>query len=280
MPLSDGIKRRLLKDMKEISRLKDELESCQDEKESYEKEFEMIEDELETLRTDKEKIENEMNQKLAVVNALEKKLDRNQKDFDNFRKRNQSDVDRQVKLGSKKIFLGIIDVIDNFDRALMEAKKNDWKSGVKPIIEGVENVKKGLIKILNENGVEIVDPLNEPFDPNYHEAIEIKEDKLVPDNTVLDVDSKGYLLDGMVLRPAKVRVSKGGKPRKKKKEEKSSKKEKDEEKKEEISSSKSDGEVEEMEEEEDLEEVEEELEEAEEIEELDELIDEIDKIDS
>lgn len=276
MPLSDGIKRRLLKNMKEIAKLKEELESSQDEKESYEKEFEMLEDELETLRSEKEKFEDDLNQKVAVVNAMEKKLDRNQKDFDNFRKRNKNDVDRQAKMGSKKIIMGMIDVIDNFDRALMEAKKSDWKSGVKPILEGLESTRKGMMKVLSDNGVELVDPLNEPFDPNFHEAFEIVEDSSVPENTVIDVDVKGYILEGIVLRPAKVRVSKGGKPRKKKKteadKEKSSKDgEKEKEDREDPKGSKE----EEEEEEENLSDDVEELEEEEEMEELDELDDEV-----
>jgi molecular chaperone GrpE len=158
MPISDGVKRRLYQNIKEISRLKDELESCQDEKDSFEKEFEMLEDEIESIRGENERVENELNQKVAVVNALEKKLDRNQKDFDNFRKRNQSDVERQIKMGSKKIILGIIDVIDNFDRALMEARKNDWRSGVKQIVDGVESTEKGWMTILEESGFELVDP--------------------------------------------------------------------------------------------------------------------------
>lgn len=284
MPISDGIKRRLIKDMKEISRLKEDLESCESERDSYEKEFEMLEDELETLRSEKENFENELNQKIAVVNAMEKKLDRNQKDFDNFRKRSQNEVDRQIKMGSKDLLLGIIDVLDNFDRALAEARKSDWKSGVKPLVEGIESVRKGLMKLLEDNGVELVDPVGEPFDPNYHEAFEIVEDKTVPENTVIDVDVKGYLLEGMVLRPAKVRVSKGGKPRKKKKEDSSDKKktksggsdkeENEEELEEEtLSDEEEEDEIEEIHEDEDLDE-------AEEIEELDELVEEIDKMDS
>ncbi|HHD15289.1 MAG TPA: nucleotide exchange factor GrpE [Euryarchaeota archaeon] len=214
MPISDGIKKRLLKNMKEIRKLKEELESLKEEKESFEKEFEILEDELENLRSEKESLESELNQKVAVVNALEKKLDRTQKDFDNFKKRSSSDLDRQVKLGSKKLIMGLIDVMDNFERAMEEASKNSWRSGVKPILEGLGSIQKGFMKVMEDNGITTIDPLDEPFDPNFHEAVDMVEDSSKPDNTVISVESKGYLLDGMVLRPAKVKVSKGGKPRK------------------------------------------------------------------
>lgn len=210
VPLPDGVKRRLLKNMKDISRLKEELESANDEKDSFEKEFELLEDELEKLRSGKESMETELNQKIAMVNALEKKLDRSHKDFDNFKKRNKNELDRQVKMGSKKIILGVIDVLDNLDRALAEAKKNEWKSSVKHLVSGIESIKKGLLKVLEDNHVEIVDPMGETFDPKFHEAIEMMEDKSVPENTILNVDTKGYLIDGVVLRAAKVHVSKGG----------------------------------------------------------------------
>jgi molecular chaperone GrpE len=265
MPLSDGVKKRLLKNMKEISKLKDDLENCRDEKESFEREFELLEDELESLRSDNDKVENDLNQKIAVVNALEKKLDRSHKDFENFKKRSENEIDKKVKMGSKKIFLGIIDVLDNLDRALSESKKNEWRPDVKHVVEGIESIKKGLLKVLHDNGVELIDPIDEAFDPNYQEAIEMKTDKSKPDNTVISVETKGYILEGIVLRAAKVTVSKGGKPRPKKKEKKDKKSSSDAMVDEESEDSISD--VEEME---DVDE---------EIEELDEIMEELDKLD-
>jgi molecular chaperone GrpE len=232
VPIPEGVKKRMRKDMKELSRLKDELSNLEHEKDSFQKEFELLEDELEHLRSEKENIEGELNNKLAIVNALEKKLDRNQKDFDNFKKRNESEMERKIKMGSKKLILGIIDVLDNLDRALTEAKKNEWKSSVKQLVDGIESIKKGMLKVLHENGVDVMDPEGHVFDPNYHEAIGMVEDKSIPENTVVEVEVKGYSMDGLVLRAAKVKVSKGGKPRPKtvKKEiKKSSKDEKNEE---------------------------------------------------
>ncbi len=216
VPLPEGVKKRLRKDIKDLSRLKIQLESLKDDKDSFQREFELLEDELENLRSEKDKIEGDMNSKIAMINALEKKLDRNQKDFENFKKRNESELERKVKMGSKKLILGIIDVLDNLDRALAEAKKNDWKSSVRQMIDGIESIRKGVLKVLHENGIEVIDPINEVFDPNFHEAITMIDNDTVYENTVVDVDVRGYLMEGIVLRAAKVKVSKGGKPRPKK----------------------------------------------------------------
>lgn len=212
--IPDGVKRKMALYLNQINKMKKEVKEYKDEKNSYEKELELLEDEIESIRSEKDKIEEDINKQIALANAYEKKLNRNQKDFDNFKKRTDSEVDRRIKQGSKKIILGIIDVIDNFDRALAEAEKVR-NSESKMVMEGIGSIRKGLIKVLSDNNVNVVDPINEPFDPTYHEAYEMKEDKEVPDNTVIFVDSKGYLMGEMVLRPAKVIVSKGGKPRKK-----------------------------------------------------------------
>ena len=151
-----------------------------------------------------------------MATAYEKKLNRNQKDFDNYRKRTQSDVDRQVKLGHKKAMMGIIDIIDNFDRAIAEGRKYDYKPEVSQILDGVDSIRKSMMKLLSDNGVEMIDPINEAFNPHFHEAIEMRTDSSVPDSTVVEVASKGFIMDDIVLRPAKVYVSRGGEPRKKK----------------------------------------------------------------
>jgi len=215
-PIPDGVKRKLVIDIRQIKKLKKELKEYKDEKETLEHELEMLEDEIDNLRSEKTKMDDDVNKQIALANAFEKKLNRNQKDFDNFKKRNQNEIDRNVRLGSKKLILGVIDVIDNFDRAVSEAQKYDYKPEVKQLIEGVESIRKALLKVLSDNEVEMIDPVDEAFNPHFHEALETRMDTSIPENTVIEVDSKGYLLGEMVLRPAKVFVSKGGEPRKKK----------------------------------------------------------------
>lgn len=212
-PIPDGVKRRLAMNMRDITRLRKEIEEYRDEKETIEHELEMLEDEIDSLRSEKENIENDINKQIALANAYEKKLNRNQKDFDNFKKRTQNEVDKKAKLGSKKIYLGIIDVLDNFDRALTESRKTRHSPELDQILSGVESIRKGLVRVLHDNGVDVINPEMEAFDPHFHEAIEIRNDNSVMENTVLEVESKGYIMGDIILRPAKVYVSKGGEPR-------------------------------------------------------------------
>jgi len=229
MPISDGIKRRLVLDAKAISDLKSKVKELKTEMSSYENEIEYMESEIEKIRSTKETLEEESNKNLAVINALEKKLERTHKDFDGYKNRVKQEIDRKAVMGMKKMVMGVIDIIDNFDRAINEAKRNDHHSEVKKIIEGMESIRRSHAKLLTENNIEMVDPMGEQFDPNVHEAIEVMNDTTFNDNTVIKVDTVGYILEGKVLKPARVIVSKGGRPWPKKEPEKSKKEEEVEE---------------------------------------------------
>ncbi|MFW3146152.1 MAG: nucleotide exchange factor GrpE [Thermoplasmatota archaeon] len=211
-PIPEGVKKKLLLQIREIQGLKKELKELKGERDSYEKEMETLEDEIERLRSDKEKQEDEINRQIALANAYEKKLNRNQKDFDNFRKRTRNEMDKKVKLGTKKFIMGVIEVIDNFDRAVGEMEKYH-STEARMMMDGITSIQRGLLKVLTDNHVQQIDPIDQPFDPNYHEAIEIKYNRDVYENTIIEVKSKGYVLDDFVLRPAKVNVSKGGETR-------------------------------------------------------------------
>lgn len=66
-----------------------------------------------------------------------------------------------------------------------------------------------ILKAISKNGVEVIDPLNQPFDPNYHQAIQHIPNPVVPANHVMGVIQKGYALNGRLLKPALVVVSSG-----------------------------------------------------------------------
>lgn len=212
IPISDGIKKRLLLNMREINRLKEEAEDLQHDNKNLESEIELIEDEIEKLRSEKDKMYEELNQKVAVAKAHEKKYERTQKDFNNYKKRIDKDIDRKTKMGAKKLVMGIIETLDNFERAINEIEKMEGIENMVSILSGFRAIQKNLVNNLRNSDVEMVDPTGEIFDPLYHEAIEMEFDKEEYENTILRVDSKGFLLDGVVLRPAKVIVSRGGPP--------------------------------------------------------------------
>ena len=79
---------------------------------------------------------------------------------------------------------------------------------IKPIAEGVELTLKSFLDALTKFNVAVVDPVGEPFDPNLHQAMSMIENPDAEPNTVLSVLQKGYTLNGRLVRPAMVMVSK------------------------------------------------------------------------
>ena len=96
--------------------------------------------------------------------------------------------------------------VDNLERALGSIDKDDESN--KGIIEGVELTLQGLIASLDNFGVKGIDPKDEPFNPELHQAMSMQEVEGVPANTVIAVMQKGYELNGRLIRPAMVMVSK------------------------------------------------------------------------
>ncbi len=112
--------------------------------------------------------------------------------------------------GAEKAILNQIEMIDNLDRALFEARKDLDVREVGRLIEGLEVIRKSTMSSLNREGVKLIDPLNLQFDPHYHEAEGTVSDPSVPADTVVSVRLKGFIKDGYLIRPSKVTVSKGG----------------------------------------------------------------------
>jgi molecular chaperone GrpE len=97
-------------------------------------------------------------------------------------------------------------VVDNLERAL-EAAAGDEEI-IKPIAEGVELTLKSFLGALERFNVTQIDPEGEPFDPNLHQAMSMVPNPDVEPNTVIAVMQKGYALNGRLVRPAMVMVSK------------------------------------------------------------------------
>jgi molecular chaperone GrpE len=76
------------------------------------------------------------------------------------------------------------------------------------LLEGAQATLKELNRAFDKAGIKIIDPIGQPFDPNWHEAMAVQESREQPANTVLAVIQKGYSLNGRLLRPARVLVSK------------------------------------------------------------------------
>lgn len=148
----------------------------------------------------------------GVIEKLESDLQaardaelRAQADAVNVQRRAQTEVEKARKFALERFLGELLPVVDNLERALAAGGDSD---AAKPIIEGVELTLKSFTDALGKNGVEAIDPTGEPFDPQTAQAITMVENPDVEPNTVTAVMQKGYTLNGRLLRPAMVIVSK------------------------------------------------------------------------
>ena len=142
-----------------------------------------------------------------LVSAQDDAL-RAQADAQNVIRRAEQDVEKARKFALERFTGELLPVVDNLERAL-EAASGD-EEVVKPIAEGVELTLKSFLDALAKFHVEVVDPQGEPFDPNVHQAMSMVENNDVEPNSVIAVMQKGYTLNGRLVRPAMVMVSKSG----------------------------------------------------------------------
>ncbi len=123
-------------------------------------------------------------------------------DFDNYRKRQEREMVEFRRYANSELMRDCLPVLDNLERAL--AVPAEGNSGVR---EGVELVLRQFKEILGRYGLREVDPIDEPFDPALHEAIQKNEAAGVDQPTVVQVLQKGYLLGERLVRPALVIVA-------------------------------------------------------------------------
>ena len=134
-------------------------------------------------------------------------------DMENMRKRTEREVADSRVYGISAFARDILGVADNMHRAMqalddeLRAKADDT---MKALLDGVELTERELINVLEKHGVKKIEPLNQKFDPNRHQAMFEVEDLSVPSGSVVQVMQAGYLIGERVLRPALVAVSKGG----------------------------------------------------------------------
>ncbi len=128
-------------------------------------------------------------------------------EMDNMQKRFAREKENLLKFGNEKILKGLIDVVDNLDRTL-DAVSDEADEKIKNISTGVDMVRTQFLDILKQNGLETVESVGNVFDPNFHEAMAQQPAEGKEDQEVLVELQKGYLLNGRLLRPAKVVIAK------------------------------------------------------------------------
>ncbi|GAA6203241.1 nucleotide exchange factor GrpE [Thalassotalea sp. SU-HH00458] len=137
-------------------------------------------------------------QKDAVIRA--------KAEVDNVRRRSAQDVEKARKFALEKFAAEMLTVVDNLERGLatIDAEAEEQKA----TFEGVNLTLQGLLSGLEKFGVKAIDPQDQPFNPELHQAMSMQEVEGVEPNTVIAVMQKGYELNGRLIRPAMVMVSK------------------------------------------------------------------------
>ena len=128
-------------------------------------------------------------------------------EFENYKKRAERDINDFRKFANESLIKEILPILDNLERALEISEEKNEKT-LKGMREGVAMTLKGLLSGLEKYGVVPIESLNQPFDPNFHQAVMREESDKRPDNTVSQELQKGYMMQDRLLRPAMVVVSK------------------------------------------------------------------------
>jgi molecular chaperone GrpE len=132
---------------------------------------------------------------------------RTQADFENFRKRMAAEVQAAALRGKVEVARGVVPVLDDLERALGAAGLDPEGDSDDPLAHGVLLVFRNLGETLSRNGIEVVNPKGEKFDPNFHEALSTVEVADTEAGVVVEVMQKGYRFEGLLIRPAMVVVA-------------------------------------------------------------------------
>lgn len=164
-----------------------------------------IEEEFEKIKKENEELKKNLEQLQKDFEELKDKYLRVCAEMDNMRKRLEKEKKEAIEYANESLLKEILPFIDNIERAIEHANEN---SKIEDFIKGIQLTLDNLLKSLEKFGLKQFSALNESFDPNYHEAMEVVESDEVEANTVVKEHLKGYLLKNRVLRPALVTVSK------------------------------------------------------------------------
>jgi molecular chaperone GrpE len=125
-------------------------------------------------------------------------------EMDNFRKRTDRELDNARKYAVERFAQELVPVGDALEAGIQAGGDTPGPA----LLEGAQATLRQLYRAFDKAGIKIIDPAGQPFDPAWHEAMVAQESPEQPPGTVLSVIQKGYSLNGRLLRPARVIVSK------------------------------------------------------------------------
>ncbi|SDI96921.1 molecular chaperone GrpE [Ferrimonas sediminum] len=175
--------------------------------EQVELEQEQVETEQDPQAARIDELESQLAAAKATIDGQKDSVVRAHAEMENIRRRSAQDVEKARKFALEKFAGELLPVIDNLERALQTADADN--EAVKPLIEGVELTRKSFLSSVDKFGIKEIDPLGQPFNPDQHQAMAMQPSEEFAANTVMAVMQKGYELNGRLLRPAMVMISKG-----------------------------------------------------------------------
>ncbi len=124
-------------------------------------------------------------------------------DFENTKKRLQREKEEAIKFANEKLLIEILPIVDNVDRAMSSLSEGHDPAKV---IEGLKLAQEELRQVLELHGVKVLQTAGQTFDPQFHEAVAAIESKDAKEGTILDEVQRGYVLNGRLIRPSRVRI--------------------------------------------------------------------------
>lgn len=182
-----------------------------EDKERPSKKIPIVSEEHAKFLAQKDELENLKKQLEAVQRELAESKDRTLRvhaDFDNAKKRLAKERAEILRFAGENLMRGLLPILDNFKRALShtDAVPSNSNHG-ESLRQGVELIHKQLEDFLAKHGLVRLQVLGTKFDPHFHEAVGHVTSGVHPEDTVAEEVEAGYLLEGKLLRPAKVRIT-------------------------------------------------------------------------
>lgn len=171
---------------------KDQEEVLDQETKEETEEYESVEAEL---------IDEETGEKSEEEESLQMQLLRLQADFQNYRNRKDKERKDVIRLANESLIMKLLEVVDNFERALCSEKEKD------AFYEGMEMIHQQLLGVLQAQGLEVIESDGVLFDPKFHQAVMAEDSEEVEKEHIIETLQKGYMLHGKVIRPAMVKVA-------------------------------------------------------------------------
>lgn len=141
----------------------------------------------------------------ALVERAREQMLRLQAEFDNYRRRSKKEADELRETANANLVKEFLPILDNFSRAL----QNPGNS-LEGFVDGIKMVSNLFTQTLKSAGLERIEAVGQPFDPNFHEAVLVDNSGEHPENHVVEVLQEGFVLKGKLIRPAMVKVARKG----------------------------------------------------------------------